>query len=237
MKRAIAASILLLTVAVSLPVVADGLQSTPDRLTDTRSGTPPVTTTDPGRTTAPEAVSDSVTVAPARESAAVSAQDEGDGTAPNETALERALATAINDYRDNPIRTDAMDGTLETNTVVAQRLGTLARNHSARMARLNLAAPTAGETTPADHYAAVDLDASCRMRHQYESYLRPLSDLELVTSVDPNGANATVTANAVVDRWFADRASRETLTIRNANHVGTGVATADGIVYVTVALC
>ncbi|WP_299268935.1 CAP domain-containing protein [Halorientalis sp.] len=240
MKRAIAASLLLLTVAVSLPVVADGLQSTPERVANSPSGTPPpvtTTDTDTGETSTERAVAESVTVTPSGQSAAVDAPDEADEGALNETRLERALAAAINDYRHNPIRNDVLDGTLETNTTVARRLGTLARNHSARMARLHLAAPTAGETRPADHYAAVGLDSSCRMRHQYESYLRPLSDLELVTSVDPNGTNETVTANAVVDRWFADRTSRETLTIRNANHVGTGVVTADGIAYVTVALC
>ncbi|SDF55747.1 Cysteine-rich secretory protein family protein [Halorientalis regularis] len=237
MKRALAASLLLLAVAVSLPLVVDGLTPGPDRDRSVSSPTlPPETTTVSEATAAADLTAVEPTPdRPPQAAAVVSATEADDSMALNETRLERALAAAINGYRDNPIRSDTFDGTLETNTTVAQRLSTLARNHSARMARLHLAAPTAGETTTADRYAAAGLD--CRMRHQYESYLRPLSDLELVTSVDPNGANATVTANAVVERWFADRASRETLTIRNADHVGTGVATADGIVYVTVALC
>jgi hypothetical protein len=239
MKRALAASLLLLVTAVSLPLVVGGLTPAPDRDRPAPTPTmrPETATVSEATDDADRAVVEPTPDRPSQAAAVVSATESDDSIRLNETRLERALATAINGYRDNPIRNDAFDGTLATNTTVAHQLGTLARNHSARMARLNLAAPTAGETTPADHYAAVGLASSCQLRHQYEAYLRPLSDLELVTSVDPNGANATVTADAVVERWFAERASRETLTIKNAHHLGTGVATADGIVYVTVALC
>jgi uncharacterized protein YkwD len=64
-----------------------------------------------------------------------------------------------------------------------------------------------------------------------------VTDLELVTSIDPNGANATRTANAVADHWFDLSGPRDTLYMPNANHIGVGAATADGVVYITVNLC
>ncbi len=57
-----------------------------------------------------------------------------------------------------------------------------------------------------------------------------MTDLELVTSIDPNGANATRTANAVADHGSTSPALGHA-DVANANHIGVGAATADGVVY------
>ncbi len=55
--------------------------------------------------------------------------------------------------------------------------------------------------------SAAGLSEQCRLRHEGDAYIRPVTDLELVTCIDPNGANATRTANAVADHWFTCRPS------------------------------
>jgi len=151
--------------------------------------------------------------------------------------LEDRLVAAINDRRGNPIANDAFDGSLSDETKTGQKLSAMAGNHSERMAAQGLASPIANGSDTADRYAAAGLSEQCRLRHEGNAYLRPVTDLELVTSVDPNGANATRTANAVADHWFDLSGPRDTLYVANANHIGVGAATADGVVYITVNLC
>ncbi|GCF14921.1 hypothetical protein Harman_28560 [Haloarcula mannanilytica] len=113
----------------------------------------------------------------------------------------------------------------------------MAATHSERMAAQGSASPIANGSDTRDRYAAAGLSDRCRLRHVENTYIRPVTDLELVTSIDPNGANATRTANAVADHWFDLSGPRDTLYMPNANHIGVGAATADGVVYITVNLC
>ncbi|WP_423999681.1 CAP domain-containing protein [Haloarcula salina] len=159
------------------------------------------------------------------------------GTGIDEARFEARLVAAINDRRGDPLADDAVDATLATDTKTGQTLSTLARNHSERMAEQGRASPIAGGMDTRDRYAAAGLRDRCRPRHGTNAYFRPVTDLELVTSVDPNGANATRTADAVADYWFDLSGPRDTLYMQNVNHVGVGAATADGVVYVTVVLC
>ena len=100
-----------------------------------------------------------------------------------------------------------------------------------------MASPIANGSDTIDRYATAGLSEQCRLRHEGNAYIRPVTDLELVASIDPNGANATRTANAVADHWFDLSGPRDTLYVANANHIGVGAATADGVVYITVNLC
>ncbi|KAA9398498.1 hypothetical protein Har1130_03800 [Haloarcula sp. CBA1130] len=151
--------------------------------------------------------------------------------------LENRLVAAINDRRGNPVASDAFDGSLSDETKTGQKLSAMAGNHSVRMAAQGLASPIANGSDTTDRYAAAGLSEQCRLRHEGNAYIRPVTDLELVTSIDPNGANATRTANAVADHWFDLSGPRDTLYIANANHIGVGAATANGVVYITVNLC
>ncbi|MDS0220770.1 CAP domain-containing protein [Haloarcula sp. S1AR25-5A] len=151
--------------------------------------------------------------------------------------LEGALVAAINDRRGDPLANDAVDETLSTETTTGQTLSAMAGNHSERMAAQRLASPIANGSDTRDRYAAAGLSDRCRLRHVENTYIRPVTDLELVTSINPNGANATRTADAVADHWFDLSGPRDTLYMPNANHIGVGAATADGVVYITVNLC
>lgn len=151
--------------------------------------------------------------------------------------LEGALVAAINDRRGDPLTNDAIDGTLPTETKTGQKLSAMAANHSERMAAQGSASPIANGSDTRDRYAAAGLSDRCRLRHVENTYIRPVTDLELVTSINPNGANATRTANAVASHWFDLSGPRDTLYMPNANHIGVGAATADGVVYITVNLC
>ncbi|MBV0901658.1 CAP domain-containing protein [Haloarcula salina] len=155
----------------------------------------------------------------------------------DEARFEAHLVAAINDRRGDPLADDAVDASLATDTKTGRTLSSLARNHSERMAAQGHASPIAGGMDTRDRYAAAGLAERCRPRHGTNAYFRPVTDLELVTSVDPNGANATRTADAVADYWFDLSGPRDTLYMQNVNHVGVGAATADGVVYVTVVLC
>lgn len=155
----------------------------------------------------------------------------------DEARFEARIVAAINDRRGDPLADDAVDASLATDTKTGRTLSTLARNHSERMAAQGRASPIAGGMDTRDRYAAAGLRDRCRPRHGTNAYFRPVTDLELVTSVDPNGANATRAADAVADYWFDLSGPRDTLYMQNVNHVGVGAATADGVVYVTVALC
>ncbi|WP_058994635.1 hypothetical protein [Haloarcula sp. CBA1127] len=159
------------------------------------------------------------------------------GTAIDTARLEDRLVAAINDRRGNPIANDAVDGSLSDETKTGQTLSAMAGNHSERMAAQGLASPIANGSDTTDRYAAAGLSEQCRLRHEGNAYIRPVTDLELVTSVDPNGANATRVADTVADHWFDLSGPRDTLYVANANHIGVGAATADGVVYITVNLC
>ena len=158
-------------------------------------------------------------------------------TAIDTARLEARLVAAVNDRRGNPVANDAFDGSLSNETKTGQKLSAMAGNHSERMAARGSASPIANGSDTTDRYAAAGLSEQCRLRHEGNAYFRPVTDLELVTSIDPNGANATRTANAVADHWFDLSGPRDTLYVANANHIGVGAATADGVVYITVNLC
>jgi uncharacterized protein YkwD len=161
----------------------------------------------------------------------------GSATAIDTTRLEARLVAAINDRRGNPVANDAFDGSLSNETKTGQKLSAMAGTHSERMAAQGSASPIANGSDTTDRYAAAGLSEQCRLRHEGNAYFRPVTDLELVTSIDPNGANATRTANTVADHWFDLSGPRDTLYLANANHIGVGAATADGVVYITVNLC
>jgi len=205
--------------------------------------------------TSPEATPSAESVSPTTPGAADSTTDETEpakavatpdaaqttsadaATAIDTARLEARLVAAINDRRGNPVANDAFDDTLSNETKTGQKLSAMAGNHSERMAAQGSASPIANGSDTTDRYAAAGLSEQCRLRHEGNAYFRPVTDLELVTSIDPNGANATRTANAVADHWFDLSGPRDTLYVANANHIGVGAATADGVVYITVNIC
>ena len=207
------------------------------------TGTPPAATpgaesvlpTTPGvaDSTTDEAVPASAIATPE----ATQTTQAGSATAIDTARLEARLVAAINDRRGNLVANDAFDGSLSNETKTGQKLSAMAGNHSERMAAQGSASPIANGSDTTDRYAAAGLSEQCRLRHEGNAYFRPVTDLELVTSVDPNGANATRTANAVADHWFDLSGPRDTLYVANANHIGVGATTADGVVYITVNLC
>lgn len=234
--------------AVSAPLVVGSVADGPTAAdgADASNSAPAATTAPPSQTpSAADAAVATPAAADAEEAVATaeavatpttSAQAASD-TGIDEARFEARLVAAINDRRGDPLVDDTVDATLATDTKTGRTLSTLARNHSERMAAQGRASPVAGGMDTRDRYAAAGLRDRCRPRHGTNAYLRPVTDLELVTSVDPNGANATRAADAVADYWFDLSGPRDTLYMQNVNHVGVGAATADGVVYVTVALC
>lgn len=226
-------------VAVEGTLGADATQSTPTEFTDA----PPVATPQTNSSAAATPSRVGATSAMTQPEEPTSTPDSAQATSADAQTtidtdrLENRLIAAINDRRGNPIANDAVDGSLSDGTKTGQTLSAMAGNHSERMAAQGLASPIVNGSDTTDRYAAAGLSEQCRLRHEGNAYLRPVADLELVTSIDPNGANATRTANAVADHWFDLSGPRDTLYVANANHIGVGAATADGVVYITVVLC
>ena len=226
-------------VAVEGTLGAAATQSAPTELTETSpAATPQTNSASPATPSRAETVSGVTQSAESTSTPEAARATSADTGAPIDTdRLENRLVAAINDRRGNPIANDAVDDSLSDETKTGQKLSAMAGNHSERMAAKGLASPIANGSDTTDRYAAAGLSEQCRLRHEGNAYIRPVTDLELVTSVDPNGANATRTANAVADHWFDLSGPRDTLYVANANHIGVGAATADGVVYITVALC
>jgi len=237
---------LVVLAAVSAPLVLGAVADGPAAADSGDSvATAPVSSTDAPPSTPDAAVAapvraddaeGTVTTAEAVSTPAAPAQTTPD-TAIDEARFEARLVAAINDRRGDPVTDDTVDGSLATDTKTGRKLSALAGNHSERMAAQGRASPIAGGMDTRDRYAAAGLADRCRPRHGTNAYFRPVTDLELVTSVDPNGANATRVADAVADHWFDLSGPRDTLYMANANHIGVGAATADGVVYITVNLC
>ena len=230
---------LLAGVAVEGTLGASATESAPAPATNTSPvATPSADSTLPATpsSSTPAAATQSAEPAPTP-TAQTTPVDSGAGTAVDTARVEAQLIAAINDRRGNPVASDAFDGSLSNETQTGQKLSAMAGNHSERMAAQGLASPIANGSDTRDRYAAAGLEDQCRLRHEGNAYFRPVTDLELVTSVDPNGANATRVANAVADHWFDLAGPRDTLYVANANHIGVGAATADGVVYITVNLC
>ncbi|MGB9952637.1 CAP domain-containing protein [Haloarcula marismortui] len=226
-------------VAVEGTLGVDASQPAPTESVEASSATTPHTDSvspDTSRSEKTAAVVTQSTEAPSTPEA-VQPTPADSGTDIDTARLEDRLVAAINDRRGNPVANDAFDGSLSDETKTGQKLSAMAGNHSQRMAAQGLASPIANGSDTTDRYAAAGLSEQCRLRHEGNAYLRPVTDLELVTSIDPNGANATRTANAVADHWFDLSGPRDTLYVANANHIGVGAATADGVVYITVNLC
>ncbi|AEM57857.1 hypothetical protein HISP_11555 [Haloarcula hispanica N601] len=226
-------------VAVEGTLGADATESAPAESTE-----PSLAATPSAESASPVTPSTEATAAGVTQSAEPTATPDAaqttpadSGTAIDTVRLEDRLVAAINDRRGNPVANDAFDGSLSDETKTGQTLSAMAGNHSERMAAQGSASPIANGSDTADRYAAAGLSEQCRLRHEGNAYIRPVTDLELVTSVDPNGANATRTADAVADHWFDLSGPRDTLYVANANHIGVGAATADGVVYITVSLC
>ncbi|KZX47602.1 CAP domain-containing protein [Haloarcula sp. K1] len=226
-------------VAVEGTLGADATESAPAESTE-----PSLAATPSAESASPVTPSTEATAAGVTQSAEPTATPDAaqttpadSGTAIDTVRLEDRLVAAINDRRGNPVANDAFDGSLSDETKTGQTLSAMAGNHSERMAAQGSASPIANGSDTADRYAAAGLSEQCRLRHEGNAYIRPVTDLELVTSVDPNGANATRTADAVADHWFDLSGPRDTLYVANANHIGVGAATADGVVYITVNLC
>ncbi|WP_336337020.1 CAP domain-containing protein [Haloarcula brevis] len=249
MNRSVITFGLVVVAAVSVSLLAGVAVEGSAGASATESAPAPATNASPAATptadrTSPAAPSRAGTPAAAMQSAdptPTAAQptpvDAGPETAVDTARVEAHLIAAINDRRGNPVVNDAFDGSLSNETRTGQKLSAMAATHSERMAAQGLASPIANGTDTRDRYAAAGLADQCRLRHEGNAYFRPVTDLELVTSVDPNGANATRVANAVADHWFDLSGPRDTLYIAQANHIGVGAATADGVVYITVNLC
>lgn len=252
MNRSVVSLGLVVLVAISIPLlvgaVIEGTAGAPTAAGSTEPA--PAVTTDTSPATTPRAASAS-TVTPTSEAADTEETQAAKSVAtpealdtPTDSAttldtdrLEARLVAAINDRRGDPLANDAVDDTLSDETKTGQTLSAMAGNHSERMASQGLASPIANGSDTRDRYTAAGLSDKCRLQHEGNAYIRPVTDLELVTSVDPNGANATRTATAVAAHWFDLSGPRDTLYLANANHIGVGAATADGVVYITVALC
>ncbi|MFU1780421.1 hypothetical protein ACM16X_03455 [Haloarcula japonica] len=226
-------------VAVEGTLGADVTQPVP-----TESTEPSPAATPSAESAAPATPSSGETTAGVTQSAEPTATPDAAQTTPVDSGtdidtarLEDRLVAAINDRRGNPVADDAFDGSLSDETKTGQKLSAMAGNHSERMATQGSASPIANGSDTTDRYAAAGLSEQCRLRHEGNAYIRPVTDLELVTSVDPNGANATRVADTVADHWFDLSGPRDTLYMANANHIGVGAATADGVVYITVNLC
>lgn len=230
---------LLAGVAVEGTLGASATESAPAATTaEQPAATPSADSTSPATPSsagAPVAVTQSAEPTPRPDAAQTTPADPA--TAIDTARVEAGLIEAINDRRGNPVASDAFDGSLSNETQTGQKLSAMAGNHSERMAAQGLASPIANGSDTRDRYAAAGLEDQCRLRHEGNAYFRPVTDLELVTSVDPNGANATRVAHAVADHWFDLAGPRDTLYIANADHIGVGAATADGVVYITVNLC
>ena len=204
----------------------------PPAATPSADSTSPAT---PSSSETTDAVTQSAEPTPTPDAARSTPTDSG--AAIDTARVEDRLVAAINDRRGNPVANDAFDGSLSDKTKTGQKLSAMASNHSERMAAQGSASPIANGTDTTDRYATAGLSEQCRLRHEGNAYFRPVTDLELVTSVDPNGANATRVADAVADHWFDLSGPRDTLYVANANHIGVGAAAADGVVYITVNLC
>ncbi|NLV13833.1 hypothetical protein GOC77_11185 [Haloarcula argentinensis] len=226
-------------VAVEGTLGADATESAPVESTE-----PSPAATPSAERVSPATPSSQETAAGVTQSAEPTATPDAARTTPADSGtdidtahLEDRLVAAINDRRGNPVANDAFDGSLSDETNTGQKLSAMAGNHSERMAAQGAASPVANGSDTTDRYAAAGLSEQCRLRHEGNAYFRPVTDLELVTSVDPNGANATRVADTVADHWFDLSGPRDTLYMANANHIGVGTATADGVVYITVNLC
>ncbi|RKS83470.1 hypothetical protein BDK61_2855 [Haloarcula quadrata] len=226
-------------IAVEGTLGPDATQSAPTESTDAPPAATPQTSSSPSATPSRVGAASAMTQSEEPTSTPDAAQTTSADTqtAIDTDRLENRLIAAINDRRGNPIANDAVDGSLSDESKTGQTLSAMAGNHSERMAAQGLASPIANGSDTTDRYAAAGLSEQCRLRHEGNAYIRPVTDLELVTSIDPNGANATRTANAVADHWFDLSGPRDTLYVANANHIGVGAATADGVVYITVNLC
>jgi len=226
-------------VAVEGTLGADASQSAPTESMNAAPATTPQTDSvspDTPRSETTAAVVTQSTKATSTPKAA-QATPADPGTDIDTTRVEDRLVAAINDRRGNPVANDAIDGSLSDETKTGQKLAAMAGNHSEQMAEQGSASPIANGSDTKDRYAAAGLSDHCRLRHEGNEYIRPVTDLELVTSVDPNGANATRVADTVADHWFDLSGPRDTLYMSNANYIGVGAATADGVVYITVNLC
>ncbi|MDQ2073014.1 hypothetical protein RBH20_10770 [Haloarcula sp. H-GB4] len=226
-------------VAVEGTLGAAATQSAPPEFTDPSPVATPhtdsVSPDTPRSEKTAAVVTQSTEATPTPEAAQATPADPG--TDIDTARIEDQLVAAINDRRGNPIANDAVDDSLSDETKTSQKLSVMAGNHSKRMAAQGSASPIANGSDTTDRYAAAGLSEQCRLRHEGNAYIRPMTDLELVTSVNPNGANATRVADTVADHWFDLSGPRDTLYMVNANHIGVGAATADGVVYITVNLC
>ncbi len=146
-------------------------------------------------------------------------------------AVERAVATAVNDRRN-----DRGIGAL----IVRPKITEMARFHSDNMATQGYLSHAATGYTTAARYEEYDLADRCRIADDSNTGIREDQELEVLAlvTVGPNGTNATQLAASAVESWFAEQESRQRLTYRNADQVGIGVTVTDGgRVFITVNLC
>lgn len=247
MNRPVVTLALVVLTAVTVPILVGSAMNDPDKgpsatEPSTEAVTPVPRPTAPAET--PSETLSAVEAPPETDSEQVATATPGGSATPavtnisiDESRLEQRLVEGINDRRSDPLENDAFDESLSETSKTGRILTRIAGNHSERMAAQRKASPIAGGMDTRDRYEKAGIYQRCRLRNEKNAFVRPVTDLELVTSVDPNGANATRTAETVVDYWFDLLGPRDTLYMDNADHIGVGAATADGVVYVTVNLC
>lgn len=147
------------------------------------------------------------------------------------TAVERELATAVNDRRaDRGLR----------RLVVIDQISEMARFHSENMAAQGYLTHDAAGYTTAERYEEYGLASRCKVADDTGTGIREDRELEVLGVVDigPDGTNETQLAESAVETWFNESQPTTRLTYKNADQVGFGATVTDrGRVFLTVDLC
>lgn len=123
--------------------------------------------------------------------------------------------------------------TVRSQSSLADRLSAMAQEHAEDMARARKAALEINDVTPEDRYD--DHDISCAIPDNNDKLIVQDNKIVLVGITSAN--NAEDGAASLIRQWKRNENTHRILTLKNADHVGVGVAVINGNAYVMVAYC
>lgn len=145
--------------------------------------------------------------------------------APN---LKTALAEQLNQAR-SAVGVPAV----RYQTSLADRLSRMAQEHSEDMARARKAALEINDVTPEDRYD--DHEISCAILDNNDKLV--VQDDKIVLVGVTGASNAEDAATSLIRQWKRDENTNRIMTLKNAEHVGVGIAVINGNAYVMIAYC
>jgi uncharacterized protein YkwD len=150
-------------------------------------------------------------------------------------SIQQELALYRNYYANvGPTPQPAYDASLSTTGTIPSKLKEAASVHSERMAEEGTVAHEAGGVGTQARLEAVGL-GSCRVEHS--NTLLSGAQLEGLYRTPIDDDSETELGRQIADGLMDDDHARRVLLADGADHLGVGVATADGQVYATVLVC